>query len=85
MLNFNFRLQLVSDHDGLKIISHIVHLCSNKSQLEWGLVCIFTILCPVSLIFLPLTPPPPPFPWEHEIKQVKSRNLDSRLSLTKGD
>lgn len=53
MFTFNSRLQLVSDHDGLKIISHIVHLCSNKSQLEWGLVHIFPTLFPGPLIFLP--------------------------------
>ena len=32
------RMQLVRDHCGLKIISHIVHLCAEKTQLEWGWV-----------------------------------------------
>ena len=32
------RVQLVRDHCGLKIISHIVHLCAEKTQLEWGWV-----------------------------------------------
>ena len=36
---FDVRLQLVNDHNGLKVISQIVHLCADKSQLEWGLVC----------------------------------------------
>ena len=33
---FFSRMQLVRDHGGLKIISHIVHLCAGKTQLEWG-------------------------------------------------
>ena len=35
---FFSRVQLVRDHCGLKIISHIVHLCAEKTQLEWGWV-----------------------------------------------
>ncbi|XP_078369346.1 ataxin-10-like isoform X2 [Oculina patagonica] len=44
-LNEHNRLHLVSDHDGLKIISHIIHLCADKTQLEWGYFILDYLIC----------------------------------------
>ncbi|KAM7433059.1 Ataxin-10 [Porites harrisoni] len=44
-LNEQNRMQLVRDHCGLKIISHIVHLCAEKTQLEWGYFILDYLIC----------------------------------------
>ncbi|XP_073253068.1 ataxin-10-like [Porites lutea] len=44
-LNEQNRIQLVRDHYGLKIISHIVHLCAEKTQLEWGYFVLDYLIC----------------------------------------
>ncbi|KAJ7357673.1 Ataxin-10 [Desmophyllum pertusum] len=44
-LNEHSRLRLVSDHSGCKMISHIVHLCADKSLLEWGYFILDYLIC----------------------------------------
>lgn len=44
-LNQQSRLQLVGHHIGFKIISHIVHLCADQSQLEWGYFILDYLIC----------------------------------------
>lgn len=44
-LNEQHRIQLVSAHDGLKMITHVIHLCAEKSQLEWGYFILDYLIC----------------------------------------
>ncbi|XP_068702256.1 ataxin-10-like isoform X2 [Montipora foliosa] len=44
-LNQQRRLELTKHRSGLKIISHIIHLCANKSPLEWGYFILDTLIC----------------------------------------
>ncbi|PFX34223.1 Ataxin-10 [Stylophora pistillata] len=48
-LKEQYRFQLVSAHDGLKIITHVIHLCAEKSQLEWGYFILDYLICNASL------------------------------------